>query len=151
MKHLKVYDVINEGWQTTLKRELTFDREEDIRHYFLDLVDDINWKELPVRNRICDDTFWISDNRIEYSNRPLYPRYTFTFEKRNTTRASMDTIIETVEDITEIVERLRSDGYFINIDILTVGNSINERFELSLYHPDDAIDWEKIFISKDKR
>jgi len=153
MKHLNRFNIINEGWQSTLKRELiagkSYNREDDLRHYFLDLMDDIGWKELPIRNRVCDEDFWISDVRIYHLVKSLYPRYTFTFERSNPKRASMDVIIETMEDITEIVERLRSDGYIINIDMLTVGNSINERFEISIYHPEDVIDWEKIFIKKE--
>lgn len=63
----------------------------------------------------------------------------------------MNVIIETMEDITSIIERLRSDGYIINIDTLTVGNSINERLEISIYHPSDVIDWDMIFIKRELR
>lgn len=150
MKYLKRF-TINEGWQTSLKKELSYDREDDIRHHFLDLMDNIGWNELPSRHRICDDNFWISDNRVDYTENKLYPRYTLTFERHNVKRASMDVIIETMEDITDIVERLRSEGYQLNIDVLNVGNSINERFEISVYHPEDVIDWEKIFIKKGDR
>lgn len=151
MKHLNRFNKINEGWQISLKKELSYDREDDLRHYFLDLMDDIGWKELPVRHRMCDEDFWISDHKIYHNDKPLYPRYTFTFERANPKRASMNVIIETMEDITEITERLRTDGYIINIDTLTVGNSINERLEISIYHPSDVIEWEKIFIKRELR
>lgn len=151
MKYLNRFNKINEGWQNSLKKELSYDREDELRHYFLDLMDNIGWTELPMLHRLCDEDFWISDHKIYHLVKSLYPRYTFTFERSNPKRASMNVIIETMEDITSIIERLRSDGYIINIDTLTVGNSINERLEISIYNPSDVIDWDMIFIKKDLR
>ncbi len=146
MKYLKRFK-INEGWQNSLKGELSYDKEEEIRGYFIELFD-IGWTELPIRHRICDDDFNLTDGRLTYNDKSLYPRYTFTFES-NQISIKMNDILEIMNDITEILERLKYDGYVFIVEEMSV--SPRQRLSISLYNTEDAITWELIFINKSER
>ena len=155
MKHIKGFNLINEGWQISLKRELEYNREEDIRDYIEELSD-VGLKEVGFRERICDENFFIEDKRLNYNDKPLYPRYTFKLGNDGASFNS-DRLVELMQDITELLERLRGNGYKVNIDELTIIDSKTKDkrtkvvFEFSVYHTEDEIPWEKIFISKEER
>lgn len=155
MKHLKGFNLINEGWQISLKRELEYNREEDIRDYIEELSD-VGLGEVAFRERICDENFSIEDKRLKYNDKPLYPRYTFKLGNDGANFNS-DRLIELMQDITELLERLRGNGYKVNIDELNIIDSKTKDkrtkvvFEFSVYHIEDEIPWEKIFISKEER
>lgn len=155
MKHIRGFNLINEGWQISLKRELEYSREDEIRD-FIEELSDVGLKEVAFRERICDENFLIEDKRLSYNDKPLYPRYTFKLGNDGANFNS-DRLIELMQDITELLERLRGNGYKVNIDELTIIDSKTKDrrdkvvFEFSAYHTDDVIPWEKIFISKEER
>lgn len=155
MKYLNRFNLINEGWQLSLRKELDYKRENDIREYFEELLD-IGLTEDTFRQRMCDSTFFIEDKRLTYNSKSLYPRYTFKL-KSESRKFDSDGIIELMQDITEFLERLRGNGYKVHIDELNIIDSKTKDkrmkviFEFSVYHPDDEIPWEMIFIGKDER
>lgn len=142
LKGLSEFNMIKEGWQTSLKKELLYDREDDIRLFFINLFD-LGWIELPVKHRICGSNFDVDDNRIFYDNNSLYPRYTFILES-NKSETSMNNVIELVGDIDEILERIRLEGYVFNVEQMVI--TPKGRIEISIYHEDDVIPCEMIFI-----
>lgn len=156
MKYIKDFISINEGWQITLKSEIDYKREDDIREVLSEL-NDIGLEIQSFKKRLCDDSFYISDNRIKYNSEPLYPRYTFKLiSERN---YNPDKQIEIMQNITECLERLRGFGYKVNIDGLKIQHNKENptkfkfimAFEFSVYHIDDQIPWEMIFISRSER
>jgi hypothetical protein len=150
MIHLKKYYLfsINENWVEDAKFDLSYNREDDIRSYFLELLD-LNFEEEPVELSICDDEFKIG-NRMDYVNKNLFQSYEFRWTTRRI--HNMDTITEIMDTISESVQRLRDTGYHFRIMDLTLGkNHRVKTLEVILYHTDDKINWERIFIPKNDR
>jgi len=150
MRHLKGYSYfhINENWTLDAREGLTYDRTEDIRSYFLELLD-LNFEEEPVDFSICDDSFTLG-NRVEYVNKDLYQSYKFRWTTRRI--HNMDTITEIMDTISEAIQRLRDSGYSFRIMDLTLGKNHRVKvFEVIFYHSDDKIGFERIFIPKGDR
>jgi hypothetical protein len=63
----------------------------------------------------------------------------------------MNVFIEIMDTITEGLSRLESDGYVFKVINLELGRKTEKTFEVAIYHPEDKVEFENIFIKKDKK
>ena len=145
MKYLEKYKIFEAGdWRRRTVQKLEYTREQEIRMYLVELLD-MNWIEHMVVHDIIDGDFQLK-NRINYLRNPIYQCYMFDFTNKKI--LSMNKTIELMESITSALERLREDGFMFKIFNFTIGSdqSGRKRFTIVIYHRDDIVPWEDIFV-----
>jgi hypothetical protein len=155
MKYLNNFNPINEAWRPTLIKSLTFERDEDIKSYFIELFDE-GWEldDAATEHIIGDKNFRIDkDSRMSYVDEPLYKQYEISLTCTNNLKYKKNKFFafDTLEIITTGIERFKDDGYNLIILDMTIGvQNPTETLTITFYHKDDIIPWEKIFIKGER-
>jgi hypothetical protein len=152
MKHINKIQLVNESikpqWEKEVVSQLKYDRAEDLSLFFIELLD-LNWIEDKVLETVSGEDFKLDPQRMSYLKNPLYQTYVLRFKTGRL--HSMNVFIEIMDIITESLERIRDDGYVFKVIDLSLGRKKEKIFEVAIYHSDDKVDFESIFIKKDKR
>ena len=149
MKYIKS---INEStkpvWEKDIIEQLKFERSDDFNEYFLELTD-LNWDKLKTLTTVSGEDFKLAPDRMKYFKEDLYKIYVLNYKTNRL--HSMNVFIEIMDTITEGLSRLESDGYVFKVINLELGRKKEKLFEVAIYHPDDKVEFENIFIKKNKK
>lgn len=145
MKYIKSYNSINESWNNNLIHKLSFDYDNDLRMYFVDLLD-IGFDET-INHLICDEKFELK-NRKYYMDDPLYMTYNIRYSYNK--KISSDKLIDIMQCITTALEVLKEEGYSFCISELSIyqtEDNYRQRdiLDIYIYNNKDIIPWEYIF------
>jgi hypothetical protein len=121
----------------------------NVKSYFVDLFD-LGWRLSNTEFGICDEDFELLD-QVEYIHEPLYIKYTITLTYHKT--HSMSTLIEILGSLTSSFERMKDDGYLVDLIDMTLGKTQkgNKKVIIQIYNTKNVVPFEIIFPKKPKK
>jgi hypothetical protein len=161
MRHLKKYnnlESINESWFESAIIRSDYNRDDEIREFFLELTD-LGGRVVGIRNAthtIVDDNFELK-NRINYLEKPLYKAYTLglRFEELSQSISNtnvdneMSKTIDFFNELDDALMNIKDFGYKFKLKKFTFEPKDNGiSFNIVLYKPEDVIPWEHIFTKE---
>ena len=121
------------------KKEGKFDRAEELKMYFIDLID--RRYSFNIHECLRDSDFELK-NRIKYVKGGVFKSYEMVLIKRFK-RGMTDIALEDLSDILTALERI-NDIFFLRIIELAVKEK-TRIVKIELYHKDDEIEWGDMF------
>lgn len=153
---------INENWVMNAVTKSSYDRDAEIREFFLELID-LGGEFKSVRNRthtITDKNFVLKE-RIHYINEPLYQSYLIRIRfntladtiRQGGVDVEMEKTIDFFNELDDAFSHLKDFGYkfrlsSIEFKPLATTSSDAIMIDVVTYHPDDIVPWEKIFTKE---
>ncbi len=160
MKHLNRYsdlEQLNENWVANAVMKSSYDRDDEIREFFLELVD-IGGEFKSVKNSshtLIDKNFKLLD-RINYITDPLYQSYLIRirFEqllniiKAGDSDFEMEKTIDFFNELDDSFYKMKNFGYKFKLRKISFDLDSEIMVDVIVYHPDDIVPWEKIFTKE---
>lgn len=162
MKHLNRYsdlEILNENWVANAIIKSSYDRDDEIREFFLELVD-LGGEFKSVKNAshtLLDKNFTLKD-RINYVTDPVYQGYLIRirFEhlsnviKSGDSDLEMEKTIDFFNELDDSFYKIKNFGYKFKLRKISfdVNNEDSIMVDVLIYHPEDIVPWEKIFTKE---
>jgi len=129
------WEKFNEShWLDNVKPNLTWDRDDDIRELFNDLVD-MGFNNPIITHNVLDNQFRSPGRRLDYVgvDIKLYISYHVICRDSISRRRDVDSNIEIYENLITLLNRIRTMGFKISY------NFSNGSVDMDLIHPSDVV------------
>lgn len=130
------WEKFNEShWLDSVKPNLTWERDDDIRELFNDLID-MGFRDTIITHNVLDNQFRSPGKRLDYVgiDVKLYTSYHIICRDSISRRRDVDSNIEIYENLITLLNRIKSMGFKVSY------NFSNGSVEIDLIHPSDIVD-----------